>query len=89
VPSCILQDRTTQLFVKKTDRLRDINKLEVSSWTALPAEAQRYSIEPIGEAPGSNASPEEIAAFEEKKLKTTQRFEELRSLGSDIVLLWL
>lgn len=89
MPSCILQDRATQLFVKKTDRLRDINKLEVSSWTALPAEAQRYSIEPMGEAPGPDASAEEVAAFEKKKLKATQRFEELRALGSEIVLLWL
>jgi hypothetical protein len=89
VPSCILQDRATQLFVKKTDRLRDINRLEVSSWTPSPGEAQRYSIEPLGEAPGPHAPAEEIAAFDEKKLRAAQKFEELRALGSNIVLLWL
>jgi len=89
VSSCILQDRSTQLFVKRTDRLRDIHKLEVSSWTPHPHEAQRYSIEPIGEAPGPNASAEERAAYEEKKLRAAQKFDELRSLGPNIVLLWL
>jgi hypothetical protein len=84
-----LQDRSTQLFVKRTDRLRDIHKLEVSSWTPHPQEAQRYSIEPIGEAPGPNASAEERAAYEEKKLRAAQKFDELRSLGPNIVLLWL
>ena len=89
MPSCILQDRSTQLFVKRTDRLRDIHKLEVSSWTPNPQEAQRYTIEPLGEPPASDASEEDRAAYEEKKLKAAQKFDELRSLGSNIVLRWL
>ena len=89
MPSCILQDRSTQLFVKRTARLRDIHKLEVSAWTPHPQEAQHYTIESVGEAPGPQASDEERAAYEEKKRKAAQKFDELRALGPNIVLLWL